>query len=285
MTAIVPVTARERDRALEVLLSRDLEPIVDMVAWSTAADAYEVASAEGAVRFHRERTMDGGFVVDSVAGRNPLVAQDQARFAGLDAERATPHPNRSLNSYPNAFEQFAQVFDHQSAPDLCVIHSAAHNWADQGGHLGEHGSLGVVQARAPFVIAGAGAPRLGMIDIGCRLIDVAPTALQLLGTSSNADTLLSHQEGSSIEVLVKEAGRARHLIGFLWDGHQPKRALRPCSPGFRSERRAPHRRRYGLSIRCAGLAPNRDACQPHHYPHREPPGSSWNPSQRLDRPA
>jgi len=180
MSALVPATTRQRDRALQVLLSRDLEPIVDMVGWSRADGAYEVASADGAVRFRRDAGVDGGFWIESATGQNPLAVQDQTRFVGLEAERAMPHPSRHLNSYPHAFEQFAQLFDHPSAPDLCVIHSASHNWADQGGHLGEHGSLGVVQARAPFIVAGAGVPKLGMTDIGCRLIDVAPTMLRSL---------------------------------------------------------------------------------------------------------
>lgn len=219
MSALVPATPRQRDRALEVLLRSDLEPIVDMVGWSCGDGAYEVASAEGSVRFHRDREAEGGFSVASVTGRNPLAVQDQARFAGLQAERATPHPSRRQNSYPNAFEQFAQLFDHPSAPDLCVVHSASHNWADQGGHLGEHGSLGIVQARAPFIVAGAGASRLGMADIGCRLVDVAPTALQLLGAERHPEQpLLSHQDGAVVDELVEGPGRARHLIGLLWDG-------------------------------------------------------------------
>jgi arylsulfatase A-like enzyme len=203
-----------------VLLSRKLEPIVDMVGWSRAEGAYEVASADGAVRFRREAgPTDGSFCVESVTGQNPLAVQDQARFAGLAVERASPHPRRHENSYPNAFEQFAQLFDHPSSPDLCVIHSASHNWADQGGHLGEHGSLGVVQARAPFIVAGAGASRLGMADIGCRLIDVAPTTLRLLdGHHDPGRPLLAHQDGSVIDALVEGPDRARHLIGFLWDG-------------------------------------------------------------------
>lgn len=222
MVALLAPSERERERALEVLLSRYLEPIVDMVAWSRAPGAYEVASAEGAVRFRREPGPAGEFALESVTGQNPLALQDPTRFVGLDAERATPHPRRDLNSYPHAFDQFAQLFDHSSAPDLCVIHSAAHNWADQGGHLGEHGSLGIVQARAPFIIAGAGASRLGMADVGCRLIDVAPTTLQLLGAGSPVDgTLRSYQDGSVVEPLVAEPGRARHLIGFLWDGTNP----------------------------------------------------------------
>ena len=219
MTALVPATTRQRDRALEVLLRGDLEPIVDMVGWSWGDGVYEVASAEGAVRFRRDLGAEGGFSVESVTGRNPLAVQDQTRFAGLEAERATPHPSRRQNSYPNAFEQFAQLFDHPSAPDLCVVHSASHNWADQGGHLGEHGSLGVVQARAPFIVAGAGVSKLGMADIGCRLVDVAPTVLRLLGADRHAgQPLLSHQDGSVVDALVEGPGRARHLVGRRWDG-------------------------------------------------------------------
>ena len=222
VTALVPATARQRDRALEVLLGPELEPIVDMVGWTRADGTYEVAAADGAVCFRRDAGVDGGFRIESVTGRNPVAVQDRTRFVGLEAERATPHPNRHQNSYPNAFEQFAQLFDHPSAPDLCVIHSAAHNWADQGGHLGEHGSLGVVQARAPFIVAGAGAPKLGGADIGCRLVDVAPTTLRLLGAGGDPEQpLLSHQDGSVVDALVEKPGRARHLVGFLWDGTNP----------------------------------------------------------------
>ncbi len=222
MNALVPATTRQRDRALEVLLSRDLDPIVDMVGWSRSDGTYEVTSADGTVRYRRNAGVDGGFGIESVTGQNPLAVQDQTRFVGLEAERAMRHPRRDQNSYPNAFEQFAQLFDHQSAPDLCVIHSASHNWADQGGHLGEHGSLGVIQARAPLIVAGAGVPRLGMADIGCRLIDVAPTMLQLLATDDDPDRPpLSHQDGSVVDALVDGPGRARYLIGILWDGTNP----------------------------------------------------------------
>ena len=223
MSALLPATARQHDRALEVLLSRGLDPIVDMVGWSRAEGAYEVASTDGAVRFCRDASSDGGFRIESITGQDPLAVQDQTRFVGLEAERAVPHPSRSQNSYPNAFEQFAQLFDHPSAPDLCVLHSASHNWADQGGHLGEHGSLGVVQARAPFIVAGAGVPRLGMSDIGCRLVDVAPTMLELLATDHAHDRgpLLSPQDGSRVDALLDGPGTARHLIGILWDGTNP----------------------------------------------------------------
>ena len=128
-----------RDRALSVLLDPALAPIVDMVLWSPQADRYEVAGADGRVRFTRGAD---GFTVDGVEGNDPLADQSPGLLAGLPAELADPHPVRSANSYPYAFEQVSQLFDHPAAPDLCVVHSAAHNWEDAGGHRGEHGSLG-----------------------------------------------------------------------------------------------------------------------------------------------
>ena len=123
MSALLPATARQRDRALECLLSRGLDPIVDMVGWSRADGAYEVASADGAVQFRR----DAGAMAASGSSRSRVRTRSpcrtRPRFVGLEAERALPHPSRNQNSYPNAFEQFAQLFDHPSAPDLCVIHS------------------------------------------------------------------------------------------------------------------------------------------------------------------
>ena len=71
-----PAPAKVRDRALEVLLGGDLEPIVDMVAWSPAPGTYEVASAEGSVRFRRERHEQGcAYAVESIESRNPIANQ------------------------------------------------------------------------------------------------------------------------------------------------------------------------------------------------------------------
>ncbi len=198
-----------RDRALATLLSRELEPIVDMVAWRAGPDAYEVASADGSVRFGRGAE---GYEVTASTGRDPLAHQDASSFGSLDAERADPHPHRSRNSYPLAYEQFSQLFDHPSAPDLCVVHSAAHNWEEQGGHIGEHGSLGVVQARAPFIVSGRGVVPAGLVERSCRLVDVAPTVLALLGAPP--------PPGLDGEVVpdVCDGAHARHVIGVLWDG-------------------------------------------------------------------
>src|SRR6185369_8175871 len=139
------------------------------------------------------------------------------------AERADPHPDRARNAYPFAYDHVAQLFDHPAAPDLCVLHSAAHNWEDQGGHRGEHGALGIVQARAPFVIAGRGVRADGMVPRVARLVDVAPTIAELMGCAPDADGHhLAGQDGVVLDdVLDRASGPPRHVVGFLFDGVSP----------------------------------------------------------------
>ena len=230
--ALPPAGPGARERALDVLLGAALEPIVDLVAWSPERGEYRVASAQGQVRVRRraDGTTDAGrprwaYDTELLSGQDPVARQDLTHFGSLGAERSVPHPNRRDNSYPHALDHLAQIFDHGSAPDLVVLHSAAHYWGDQGGHLGEHGSLGIVQARAPFIAAGAGVERLGMVDASCRLVDVAPTVLELLGCSSPTEhapgARLVHQDGEVLRSLVTGPGRARHVVAMLLDGTNP----------------------------------------------------------------
>ncbi len=209
-------------RALDVLLDPSLEPIVDMVARrvATNADEYEVAAADGRVRFRRVGPGVDDYAVTGVEGRDPLADRHTDRFVGLAHEQACRHPHRSANAYPFAYDHVAQLFYHPAAPDLCVVHAAAHNWAEQGGHLGEHGSLGVVQARAPFVLAGRGVRRNGFVARAARLVDVAPTVAALLGCEARADgTYLNGQDGRALgELLDPDAGRPVLVVGFLFDG-------------------------------------------------------------------
>ena len=221
----------QRERALDVLLSSSLEPIVDMVAWSPTPDTYELASARGHLRFSRHRDRDAEdrrayrYSESLLDGENPVARQEVSHLGHLADERADPHPGRRSNSYPHAFDHLAQLFDHPSAPDLVVLHSASHYWGDQGGHLGEHGSLGVVQARAPFIVAGSGVRALGMVEASCRLVDVAPTALELLGcpapSGSRPSTRIDGQDGEIVRDVVAEPGGAGHVVAFLVDGTNP----------------------------------------------------------------
>src|SRR5215210_151570 len=167
---ITPERAADAERALEVLLDAQLDPIVDMVLLARDG-GYESRSQDGWVRFRR--TEGGGYETLAEDGVNPFADQSTDKFVGLDVERAHRYPTRRENAYPFAFDQTAQLFDHPAAPDLCVIHSAAHNWEDHGGHRGEHGSLDVVQARAPFVVAGKGVRADGRVPRAGRLVDVA----------------------------------------------------------------------------------------------------------------
>jgi predicted AlkP superfamily pyrophosphatase or phosphodiesterase len=203
------------ERALELLCDAALEPIVDMVC--TRRDGvYEAHTHDGRVAFRRA---GDGYERMSVEGTDPLADQSTDRYAPLTTERADPFPHRRANAYPHAFEHIAQLFDSPAAPDLCVLHSAAHNWEEQGGHLGEHGSLGLVQARAPFVLGGKGVRRLGVIPRAARLVDVAPTIAQLLGCAARADgTYVARQDGAPVADVLDPNERPGHVIGFLFDG-------------------------------------------------------------------
>jgi phosphonoacetate hydrolase len=221
--------ASRRDRAIEVLVGAELDPIVDAVAWREGPQRYEVASSGGHARFTRVpqgSTPTGstrwGYDVEVLSGTNPIERQDPSFLVGLDAERGSPHPVREDNSYPYGYDHLAQVFDHRDAPDLVVVHTASHYWGDQGGHLGEHGSLGVTQARAPFVAAGAGVAAHGMVAQGCRLVDVAPCVVELLaGDVRPWGEWLDGADGELPGELVVEPGGARHVVCFLLDGANP----------------------------------------------------------------
>lgn len=214
----------DAEAALDVLTDTALDAIVDMVLLARDG-AYEAISPDGSVRFRRRApgSHDEAFEVLTVEGADPLADRSTDRFTPLAAEQAHPNPHRADNAYPGAFAQVAQLFDHPAAPDLCVLHSADHNWEDQGGHRGEHGSLGIVQARAPFVLAGRGVRADGVVPRSARLVDVAPTILALLGVEPDTDgRFLAGQDGTVCEdALDPSSGRPRHVVAFLFDGTNP----------------------------------------------------------------
>lgn len=221
---------RDLDTAVDVLADTALEPIVEMVLLERDG-GYEAHAVDGSVRFRRRLAPSGhdwDVEVLEVRGRNPLADQSTDRFAPLEEELANLHPDRTANAYPYAYEQVAQLFDHPAAPDLCVIHTASHHWADKGGHLGEHGSLASVQCRAPFFLAGRGVRRLGFVDRPAQLVDIAPTVLELLGVPpqggtgldgrARPDAHLTHQDGDPMVELLDPSERPEHVVGFLLDG-------------------------------------------------------------------
>ncbi|MEZ5178816.1 MAG: alkaline phosphatase family protein [Acidimicrobiales bacterium] len=221
------------DAVVGALLDVALEPIVDLVI--TADDTgYEARAVDGRVRFTRADHGAGWtFAETEVEGRNPLGDQATDRFVGLDAEVANPYPHRSANAHPHAYEMVAQIFDHPAAPDVITLHTPSHNWEDHGGERGEHGSMSAVQARAPFILAGAGVNELGLVPRSCRLVDVAPTVLALVGAAPHPEgvglngqplegALLRRQDGDVLhDLLDHPSGRPDHVVGFLLDGCNP----------------------------------------------------------------
>ena len=221
---LAPELEADADRALDILLDAELEPIVDMVLLSHG-DHYEARTHDGSVTFRRTGPGPDGYERARRARastRSPTSRPTSSR----PSPTSGPTPTRTAPSTPTRTRStpIAQLFDHPAAPDLCVIHSASHNWEDQGGHRGEHGSPGVVQARAPFVIAGKGVRNDGLVARSGRLVDVAPTICALLGVAPARRRHATSRGQDGVvrdDVLDLAGGRPQHVIGFLFDGTNP----------------------------------------------------------------
>lgn len=194
------------DDALAVLLDGRLEHVVEM-ALCARDGLIEAHAPDGSVWLEPDGT------VARVRGRDPLARADAAAFSPLREELRALRPPRTANSYPHAYEHVAQLFRHPCAPDVAVVHTGAHNWEERGGHRGEHGSLGVIQARAPFLAAGAGVARAGAIARSARMVDVAPTVAALLGLAPPRGA-----EGAAIAEVLDDRERPDRVVVFLWDG-------------------------------------------------------------------
>ncbi|MDO8616585.1 MAG: alkaline phosphatase family protein [Dehalococcoidia bacterium] len=194
------------NRAIVALLTDPVHgPLTDLViTYRDGADpdsagrqgAYEVWAQRGMVRFQRFLADGGpegpggyGYRVIEQIGENPVANQDptalatlaeeleagaKSGFSGTDPARAFVEPAHL--SYPLAYERIAQLFDSPNAPDIAI---SPKSYAF-GRQPGQHGSLDVVQARAPLVMSGPGV-RPGVTDAFCAQVDIAPTLAKLLG--------------------------------------------------------------------------------------------------------
>ncbi|MEI2698711.1 MAG: alkaline phosphatase family protein [Microthrixaceae bacterium] len=204
----------------------DLADRVEMVLRPLGDDTYRAAAVDGSVMFRR--FVDGErhrFETLLVQGRDPLAVGDAGLLVGLEAERDAGFVPRAHNSYPHAYESIAQFFDAEHAPDLLLTHTAAHA---AEGLLGQHGSLGVVQSRAPFIAAGAGIRGSGSIPVSARVVDIAPTVAALLGVDPHPNPigptgtrrpggLLARQDGDPIDDALT-GDLAEHVLVVLLDG-------------------------------------------------------------------
>lgn len=212
------------------LLDTALEDKVDMVVSRTIDGQYRVARRDGSVVFRRSGAGGagsdvggGGYVtagdatydVVSIEGRNPLAEQDRDHLLSLDQERGAAEVRADPPSYPNAFESISQMFDSPDAPDLFVGRTPAF---DPVGHIGQHGSLSLVQSRALLIGSGAGFCSGASATGDERTVDVAPTIARVLGLDPyDGETYLSGQDGSVMEHLL-DGSTARHVVVLLLDG-------------------------------------------------------------------
>ena len=210
----------------EALVDPSLDEQVDMVISNPEPNRYRATTPAGRMEFMRSNEAGRPeYTVVSVEGIDPLRSGATDHLVGLEAELEGIWPDRDANAYPHALDQIAQFFDGAHAPELVAQHTARHRFDE---NLGQHGSLGIVQARAPFIAAGAGVEALGSISRSARMIDVAPSILHLLGgaphpagvgpmAEARPGALLRRQDGDPITDLF-EFGRSRHVVVLLLDG-------------------------------------------------------------------
>jgi phosphonoacetate hydrolase len=204
--------SRWRDRALDVLCNPDLAHVVDLLAYRDG-DAVVVANAAGACRCPPAAGGDWP-AAELVHGRHPLPDQDPLAFWPRSAELADPSPPNERNAYPYASARLHSLFAEPRAPDIAVVHTARHYWPDRGGHLGEHGSLDVVQSRAPLILSGAGVLDRGVLRAAARVVDIGPTLAWLAGVPLGR---LAGLDGAALVDLAVPRP-VRHVVGLLWDG-------------------------------------------------------------------
>jgi hypothetical protein len=236
------VSAR-RESVVRALTCPDLASIVDLVVWvevdpdtsgvqsgdgssgaaspitgsSGAGLVAMAASHAGRVRLHQ----DGRHEV--LEGLDPIANEDPMAFLPYDRECASPGPLSSRdNSYPYAASRILSLFaDPTRSPDVAVIHTPRHFFPEEGGHVGEHGSLDVIQSRAPLMLSGKGVEARGFVDAHARLVDVGPTLAALAGVPGDD---LRDAAGDSLDgcVLTAYVGSGMvsepKVIGILWDG-------------------------------------------------------------------
>jgi phosphonoacetate hydrolase len=206
-------------RAVAALTAPELAPVVDLVAWVEDGRSGQVACVANHLG---EARLGPGGAAQVVSGVNPLGSQDPMAFLPYEREVAGPSPASSLeNAYPYAAERLLSLFaDPSRSPDLAVVHTPRHFFPDEGGHAGEHGSLDVVQSRAPLLLAGAGVRHLGLVDEHAHLVDVGPTLAALAGVpeAELVDAAGNRLDGRVLHAYLDPQERPRAVVGILWDG-------------------------------------------------------------------
>lgn len=212
------------------LTSPELASIVDLVVWVDDGVRFDAAddppgtgrvamaaSHAGRVRLHQ----DGRHEV--LEGLDPIASEDPLAFLPYDRECARPGPRTSRdNAYPYAGSRILSLFaDPSRSPDVAVMHTPRHFFPEQGGHVGEHGSLDVIQSRAPLLLSGKGVEARGIVGEHALLVDVGPTLAALAGVPHGdlCDAAGDPLDGAALTAYLSNGTLgAPKVIGILWDG-------------------------------------------------------------------
>jgi hypothetical protein len=212
-------TRATRARAVDALTVPELATVVDLVVWVEDVDGERVAHAANHLGSVRLRP---GGVHEVLAGSDPIPSEDPMAFLPYAREIEGEGPRVSTaNAYPYAAERIRSLFaDPTRSPDLAVVHTPRHYFPDEGGHLGEHGSLDVVQSRAPLVLSGSGVVRRGYVDDHAHLVDVGPTLATLAGVPRDdlRDAAGAPLDGTVLDAYLDSSVIPRAVVGVLWDG-------------------------------------------------------------------
>ena len=103
-----------------------------------------------------------------VSGRHPLPSTDPLAFLPYADEVVDPSPRHERNAYPLPWPRLSSFFTDPRSPDVAIVHTAGHWFPEEGGHRGEHGSLDVIQSRAPFLRVRRRRDRAGDSSTGTR---------------------------------------------------------------------------------------------------------------------
>jgi hypothetical protein len=237
---------------LALLAETPAADFVDLaITWR--ADAYEVWSRRGMIRFKRFADDRGAlsFEVVEQIGENPIANQDPFIVSTIGEEldaaarsgNETDDPNRAyfepqVISHPYAYERIAQLFDSPRAPDL-IVSPKCYAYGIQPG---QHGALDVVQCRAPLVFSGPGVRR-GTFKLNACQVDVAPTIARIVGlpkitgldaSGSPAEVYLKRQDGKPLDEIIDDnASQPKRVYMFLLDGlsHSELRHQLDSNPG------------------------------------------------------
>jgi hypothetical protein len=226
----VALDPRALDSAVAALTAPDLAHAVALIAWPDPQagrhpDGRPVAVlvADHGGRARLDDAHPDGAVLE---GRHPLPSTDPMAFLPYEREVADPSPDHGRNSYPLPWPRLSSFFADPRSPDVAIVHTAGHFFPEVGGHHGEHGSLDVIQSRAPLLLSGAGVRLRGRVAEHARLVDVMPTLAHAAGVPA---TMLTDLDGRVLDHLVEPG--ADRVIGLLWDGGHPGSLLELAERG------------------------------------------------------